>query len=59
MSLLFEPKGYRIFQFHKGTIKTLHSAERACMPYQFQFHKGTIKTLSSKYCLFGKQISIP
>ena len=33
-----------LFQFHKGTIKTLGlSSQRHCRVI-FQFHKGTIKT---------------
>ena len=35
-----------IFQFHKGTIKTL--LEKVIREkYQFQFHKGTIKTIDT------------
>ena len=33
----------QIFQFHKGTIKTIESPESAWLIW-FQFHKGTIKT---------------
>ena len=34
-----------MFQFHKGTIKTVNrNIERIRIP-EFQFHKGTIKTL--------------
>ena len=34
-----------IFQFHKGTIKTVNLATLADGGKLFQFHKGTIKTL--------------
>ena len=33
-----------MFQFHKGTIKTLVNLPKDCVPLLFQFHKGTIKT---------------
>ncbi len=33
-----------MFQFHKGTIKTLTRHERKALMQLFQFHKGTIKT---------------
>ena len=32
------------FQFHKGTIKTIHELITETTDAQFQFHKGTIKT---------------
>ena len=32
------------FQFHKGTIKTLHQILHLLLSIIFQFHKGTIKT---------------
>ena len=34
----------REFQFHKGTIKTIHYTTAVGMILLFQFHKGTIKT---------------
>ena len=34
----------RLFQFHKGTIKTLQMAGLSPAAMEFQFHKGTIKT---------------
>ena len=33
-----------LFQFHKGTIKTLNRLKTRCVRELFQFHKGTIKT---------------
>ena len=33
-----------VFQFHKGTIKTLLLVGGCCGCQEFQFHKGTIKT---------------
>ena len=33
-----------IFQFHKGTIKTVRAGAGAAGTFAFQFHKGTIKT---------------
>ena len=34
-----------LFQFHKGTIKTLGLASSLLGGLLFQFHKGTIKTV--------------
>ena len=34
----------RSFQFHKGTIKTIHVTDTTYIKHKFQFHKGTIKT---------------
>ena len=34
----------RLFQFHKGTIKTMRKIGKKERLYQFQFHKGTIKS---------------
>ena len=34
-----------IFQFHKGTIKTVGAGLMAGTTGIFQFHKGTIKTI--------------
>ena len=34
----------QIFQFHKGTIKTVFGVDDAILIGRFQFHKGTIKT---------------
>ena len=36
--------GSALFQFHKGTIKTLKLLEGMRSEFIFQFHKGTIKT---------------
>ena len=36
---------YHEFQFHKGTIRTLHSVGSADGFLLFQFHKGTIRTV--------------
>ena len=33
------------FQFHKGTIKTIHNEVVYVKHPKFQFHKGTIKTV--------------
>ena len=33
-----------IFQFHKGTIKTVVAETQDSFGLRFQFHKGTIKT---------------
>ena len=49
----------RIFQFHKGTIKTdLSQTIDDCRPL-FQFHKGTIKTFIFNSNYYGIFISIP
>ena len=40
-----------IFQFHKGTIKTLNSIRYWLENASFQFHKGTIKTLFRVFLL--------
>ena len=37
----------KIFQFHKGTIKTTDTPEGYWSSSAFQFHKGTIKTMVS------------
>ena len=42
-------KNKLMFQFHKGTIKTIHCVNMSYHGAKFQFHKGTIKTLSSPY----------
>ena len=34
-----------LFQFHKGTIRTLDQLYFELSENQFQFHKGTIRTL--------------
>ena len=39
-----------MFQFHKGSIKTILEQWRAAGLIKFQFHKGSIKTIS-----FSKQ----
>ena len=38
--------GFKIFQFHKGTIKTNYTIICKFIQNKFQFHKGTIKTFS-------------
>ena len=35
----------QVFQFHKGTIKTLMIKRNISRSRKFQFHKGTIKTV--------------
>ena len=52
--------GFELFQFHKGTIKTIATKPITYQIVIFQFHKGTIKTpntnaTSSNICV----ISIP
>ena len=37
--------GFKIFQFHKGTIRTIFRTNKTIMMNKFQFHKGTIRTL--------------
>ena len=46
LRLLFNliPTGFPVFQFHKGTIKTVIVTIDTTIVQQFQFHKGTIKT---------------
>ena len=39
------------FQFHKGTIKTLHLLLVHSLHFPFQFHKGTIKTIIFSFSL--------
>ena len=36
---------FMLFQFHKGTIRTLFPRCNNPVPVVFQFHKGTIRTL--------------
>ena len=33
-----------LFQFHKGSIKTIYLSEDGRLTFEFQFHKGSIKT---------------
>ena len=40
-----------VFQFHKGTIKTVRHGGVYVTIIIFQFHKGTIKTQKSSNCL--------
>ena len=51
--------GFKIFQFHKGTIKTEEYEKRKRENRIFQFHKGTIKTLIINLKSLIKKISIP
>ena len=50
---------HTIFQFHKGTIKTVRTISTDLEPYAFQFHKGTIKTLHLSIIVQDFSISIP
>ena len=43
--LLFNLCGLPLFQFHKGTIKTVPLQTENASILEFQFHKGTIKTV--------------
>ena len=43
-----------VFQFHKGTIRTLCAFSIKKIIWQFQFHKGTIRTFGD-YGLFAWQ----
>ena len=36
-----------MFQFHNGTINTLHSTTSSSTVTKFQFHNGTINTLTN------------
>ena len=53
----FSPQA--LFQFHKGTIKTVLKPVRRPFVRQFQFHKGTIKTYTDNLLAVGSEISIP
>ena len=48
-----------IFQFHKGTIKTIMPIPFALAAALFQFHKGTIKTKDNVKKNYKIPISIP
>ena len=48
-----------LFQFHKGTIKTVAAPYSATSALLFQFHKGTIKTSVSALSSPSAVISIP
>ena len=48
-----------MFQFHKGTIKTLIDYLRRLVEDEFQFHKGTIKTSYVELHRKGQNVSIP
>ena len=49
----------RIFQFHKGTIRTHKENTDMEIAIKFQFHKGTIRTSLNEKCSSHKKISIP
>ena len=49
----------RLFQFHKGTIKTEWTEIKEIGFWKFQFHKGTIKTNDEARAKLIKRISIP
>ena len=36
--------GRKVFQFHKGTIRTMLEENKEDVMVKFQFHKGTIRT---------------
>ena len=40
---------FMLFQFHKGTIRTLFPRCNNPVPVVFQFHKGTIRTSVSSF----------
>ena len=42
-----------LFQFHKGTIRTICSSVRPRLRNLFQFHKGTIRTDISLFITFA------
>ena len=51
---------YRLFQFHKGTIRTPDRLISAISSHIFQFHKGTIRTnIDIIIHSILKRISIP
>ena len=47
---------FMLFQFHKGTIRTLFPRCNNPVPVVFQFHKGTIRTFCN---LIGYIIVLP
>ena len=49
----------RGFQFHNGTIKTLHRNHHRENHHLFQFHNGTIKTITEIVKEKRIHISIP
>ena len=49
----------RLFQFHKGTIRTLLPMCQGRHTDRFQFHKGTIRTKIDEYYNTLRLISIP
>ena len=48
-----------LFQFHKGTIKTVRNVGIPDILRRFQFHKGTIKTDNNAERRGDINISIP
>ena len=49
----------KLFQFHKGTIRTMHLNTQLKCILLFQFHKGTIRTQISNSLPVTLVISIP
>ena len=50
---------FRLFQFHKGTIRTGSPVVTRAGAPEFQFHKGTIRTVLLQLPLELVFISIP
>ena len=48
-----------IFQFHKGTIRTVMTVVSSMPILIFQFHKGTIRTFDGGFFDAFSDISIP
>ena len=48
-----------LFQFHKGTIRTLFALIKQQYTLKFQFHKGTIRTCFECRNVLRSEISIP
>ena len=48
-----------VFQFHKGSIKTIGYQPIAGYELKFQFHKGSIKTICRAKINYRIQVSIP
>ena len=50
---------FELFQFHKGSIRTVLILAVMIGLRLFQFHKGSIRTMKKKRKLFLSVVSIP
>mgnify|MGYP004465705391 FL=1 len=49
LETMLEEELIKIFQFHKGAIRTLKTERMICVLIIFQFHKGAIRTFTIQF----------